>query len=234
METFDSFAHDYEGNLSHPVRTLLGISSQSLLAQKIEQVRDALSSAGGVVPNLNLLDYGCGTGDFLSGLVAELDARAGLGLDVSGGMIAEAERRNIDDKTVFITAAKLDRDISQGSFDVAVASSVLHHVNREDWAGLFVDVFGLLKREGRLVIIEHNPRNPLTQLVVKTTAVDKGVSLLKPSELRQTLDALGLVMSQGVYFSPLPPKWKGAKDFDRKMRSMPFGAQWISVVTRSQ
>lgn len=85
MHIFDSFSHDYEGNISHPVRRLFGIHQESLVSQKIRQLRNSLESTGGIPTDIALLDYGCGTGDFLRSLCLDLQAKEGLGLDVSEG-----------------------------------------------------------------------------------------------------------------------------------------------------
>jgi hypothetical protein len=79
MHIFDGFSHDYEANISHPVRRMFGIDHVSLVDQKIRQFRNVLASAGGIPTNLALLDYGRGAGDFLRSLSDDLQVKQGLG-----------------------------------------------------------------------------------------------------------------------------------------------------------
>lgn len=233
MHIFDSFSHDYEGNISHPVRRLFGIDQKSLVDQKIRQLRNVLESTGGIPTDIALLDYGCGTGDFLRSLSLDLRVKEGLGLDVSEGMIAEAHKRNTHSHIRFGVISKSVPEGFEGHFDVAVVSSVLHHVERLNWGEVFGDIFKLLKPNGRLVIIEHNPFNLVTQLVVKTTPVDKGVKLIRPREIGASTKSSGLVMSSAQYFLVYPPSWPLSAFFDKRLAFLPFGGQWISVVSRS-
>lgn len=233
MHIFDSFSHDYEGNISHPLRRIFGIDQESLVNQKIRQLRNALESTGGIPTDIALLDYGCGTGDFLRALSNDLQIGEGLGLDVSGGMIAEAQKRNSYSHIRFGVIGQSLTGVFESHFDIAVLSSVLHHVERENWGEVFSDIFKLLKPGGRLVIIEHNPFNLITQLVVKTTPVDKGVRLLRPREISALVKATGLIMSRAAYFLVYPPPWPASRTIDRRLKALPIGGQWVSVVSRS-
>jgi ubiquinone/menaquinone biosynthesis C-methylase UbiE len=233
MHIFDSFSHDYEGNLSHPLRRWFGIDQASLVDQKIRQLRNVLASTGGISTDTAVLDYGCGTGDFLRALSNDLQINEGLGLDVSEGMIAEAQKRNNYLHIRFGVVGQSVAEAFEGHFDVAVVSSVLHHVERKDWGAVFTDIFRLLKPDGRLVIIEHNPLNLVTQLAVKTTPVDKGVKLARPREIGASIKEIGLVMSRASYFLVYPPAWPASNIIDRRLKFLPIGGQWVSVVWRA-
>jgi SAM-dependent methyltransferase/GT2 family glycosyltransferase len=75
-----------------------------------------------------VLEIGCGTGR----LLAALQPRDGVGVDISSGLIAEAERRHPDLR--FVQAAGEDLDLDE-QFDVIVLSDLVPYVH--DLVGLF-------------------------------------------------------------------------------------------------
>lgn len=74
-----------------------------------------------VVPGLRVLEVGCGRGD----LLAAVAPRGGVGVDISGEMIARARLRHPD--LEFVQADALDMDL-QGPFDVVILSDLVNEV----------------------------------------------------------------------------------------------------------
>jgi hypothetical protein len=60
------------------------------------------------------------------------------------------------------------------------------------------------KARRRLAIIERNPYNPLTRLIVSRTPVDADAKLLRPIETRGLLRQQGLEIDKVQYFLYLP------------------------------
>ena len=81
-------------------------------------------------PELNVLDVGCGTGDFLRLLAPIVSPGKAVGLDLSETMIAEAQKRSAEnvDNLSFRAGSVLELPFQAGSFDRVLATQLLLHV----------------------------------------------------------------------------------------------------------
>jgi ubiquinone/menaquinone biosynthesis C-methylase UbiE len=88
-------------------------------------------------PGLNVLDVGCGTGDFLRLLAPIVSPGTAEGLDLSETMIAEARRRSAEnvDNLSFRVGSVLELPFPDGSFDRVLATQLLLHVP-DPWRAL--------------------------------------------------------------------------------------------------
>jgi len=107
-----------------------------------------------------VLDCGCGVGN-LSAYLVMRDARV-KGFDISSEMVkvarANAEKNGTNEKCNFLCCSFEDLPYRDISFDLAVGSYVLHHVDIE----LAVrELHRVLKPGGRAVFIETWGKNPL-------------------------------------------------------------------------
>lgn len=107
----------------------------------------------GSVAGLDILDLGCGFGDFLRD-AARQRPRSMVGIDQSARMISEARARS---KGLPITFQHMDIVTFRASpetLDLVVSSMALHYV--EDYAGVVAAVHGWLRPGGRfLLTVEH-------------------------------------------------------------------------------
>jgi ubiquinone/menaquinone biosynthesis C-methylase UbiE len=88
-------------------------------------------------PGLNVLDVGCGTGDFLRLLAPIVSRGKAVGLDVSETMIAEAVQRSAENfkNLSFQAGSALELPFQAGSFDRVLATQVLLHIP-DPWIAL--------------------------------------------------------------------------------------------------
>jgi SAM-dependent methyltransferase len=139
-DDYDRFADDYEAE-----------NATSLLNAYYE--RPAVLDLVGDVQGRRILDAGCGSGP----LAAELVARGAdvVGFDGSPVMIDLARRRL--GGTVPLTVHDLAEPLpyEDESFDVVVASLVLHYL--EDWDGPLAELRRVLRPGGRLVASVNHP-----------------------------------------------------------------------------
>jgi len=86
---------------------------------------------------LNVLDVGCGTGDFLRLLAPIVAPGEAVGLDLSETMIAEARKRSAEniENLSFRVGSALDLPFQVGSFDRILATQVLLHIP-DPWRAL--------------------------------------------------------------------------------------------------
>ena len=139
-DDYDRFARDYEAE-----------NATSLLNAYYE--RPAVLDLVGDVRGRRILDAGCGSGP----LAAELVARGAdvTGFDGSPAMIDLARRRL--GGTVPLTVHDLAEPLpyEDESFDVVVASLVLHYL--EDWDAPLAEIRRVLRPGGRLVASVNHP-----------------------------------------------------------------------------
>jgi ubiquinone/menaquinone biosynthesis C-methylase UbiE len=105
-------------------------------------------------PGVNVLDVGCGTGDFLRLIASIVSPGTAVGLDLSETMIAEALQRSKDGLTniSFRVGSVLQLPFEAGKFDRVVATQLLLHVP-DPWKAL-VEMKRVLSPVGRICVTE--------------------------------------------------------------------------------
>lgn len=117
--------------------------------------------------------------------------------------------------------------IEFASFDFITAVCVYHHVEEPNRIPLTRDVHGLLRPNGIFCMIEHNPFNPVTRLIVKQCPIDVDAHLLTASSARRYAHAAGLHPTETQYFLYLPEKYyRRMPRIERSFRNFPLGGQY--------
>ena len=117
------------------------------------------------------LDVGCGTG-VLAGRLADAGYEVS-GVDPSDGMLAvlEARRPEIRAEQASGTALPFPDD----SFDVVFSVAVMHHIaEAEECVRRSPRWFGWLSPAGRVLVWDHNPRNPYWKSLMARVPQDTG------------------------------------------------------------
>jgi ubiquinone/menaquinone biosynthesis C-methylase UbiE len=164
---------------------------------------------------LNVLDVGCGTGDFLRLLAPIVSPGKAVGLDLSETMIAEAGRRSVEnlENLSFRVGSALELPFQAGSFDRVLATQVLLHVP-DPWTALS-EMKRVLAPSGMICIAEID----WGTLVVQSSDNELGrrFSDLACRELRNGLIARELPgQLRELGFSPIVilPEVEVAQDLD--------------------
>jgi SAM-dependent methyltransferase len=224
---FDQHAANYDGGFDNPLKRLTGASPDAFTAVKARWLLrcDPGLKAGG----LRLLDYGCGVGDLLRVLVAMGGRGRFTGCDISPAMLGEAERRwpaELGARPSFVQQRDARTSFADGAFDLTIASAVLHHVPPAERVAVYAELGRVLRAGGRLVVFEHNPRNPLVRHVVARTPIDRDARLLDASEVRQSLAKQGFCDLGVGYLMFAPPRLTILRGLDRALFWLPLGAQY--------
>lgn len=223
---FDKFADEYLAIHARNVR-VSGESPEYFARYKIEQVR-RMWAVSGQAPPAAVLDFGTGIGNSLPHLARAFPAARITGLDVSEKSLAVAAAR-------FPDTARLVRfdggriPLPKAGFDLIFSACVFHHIEAGEHVPLFAQLRQLLRPEGRLVVFEHNPANPLTRRTVSQCPFDDNAVLIPAATLRERLRAAGFHDVQLAYTFFFPRALAALRPLERAMKWLPLGAQYFTV-----
>jgi predicted TPR repeat methyltransferase len=138
--TFDSFAASFESKLAR-----LSYRAPALVGAMLEDAGPAPSK------NLDVLDAGCGTG--LCGPFVAPYARRLTGIDLSGGMLAQAQEKGLYDELLQVELTGYLRD-HPDAFDVIVSADTLVYFGALE--EVVAAAAGALRTRGLLIFtLEH-------------------------------------------------------------------------------
>jgi tRNA (cmo5U34)-methyltransferase len=125
-------------------------ASRVALAQA---VADGIASQVGLTPDMDVLDFGCGTG--LLALALAPHVRSVTGADSSAGMLNVFEQKirsqGLPSVRPYLIGETTPLE-SAGRFDLITSSMALHHVR--DVAALFAQFRSLLTPQGRVALAD--------------------------------------------------------------------------------
>lgn len=128
----------------------------------MELITDAIAS---IYPSLeNVLDIGCGAGNYDVKLLQKVASNPNVSLvDLSLPMLHKAKERITSLTSGEVQIIKGDFRqvlITEGKYDVIIATSVLHHLRDDpDWEEAFSKLFRSLKKGGSLWIFDLVEQN---------------------------------------------------------------------------
>lgn len=222
---FDAEWDSYESTVSDSI-AFSGVSHQFFLQGKADCVLSFLKARGIAGAECSVLDAGCGIGlmdQCFTGAFSTLD-----GLDISRESVEEARRRN-----PWASYSSYDEGASfpylDNRFDVIFISCVLHHIPVQQREAFMRECQRVLKPGGYLFIFEHNPLNPLTQLVVRRCEFDRDAVLLSLRISRALLRRARLAFCEHRFIFFFPFKRSFFTFLEKGLRGLPLGAQYYVV-----
>ena len=223
---FDRYSSDYAKLLQDPIRDRFASNSQFFHERKWILLRDWCRTLGFDTERETWLDVGCGQGELLR-LGRSHFARA-VGCDLSSGMLGEA-----DGLEVIRQEAPDQLPFESGSVGLVTAVCVYHHVEPPHRPALCEEVKRVLRPGGLFCIIEHNPFNPATQLIVSRTPVDADAKLLTSWTTRRLLKRTGLDPLGTRYFLMFPERlFRRAGWIEDALRWLPLGGQYAALARK--
>lgn len=162
-------------------RRLLAIPSIYRLSQKLAGGGDDLGRLVNryltINPGERVLDIGCGPGDVLNHLAADVDYH---GFDIDPNYIAAARTRYGARGTFAVRSVTTEAADDFGTFDVAIAIGVLHHLADPEAAAVFKIAEKVLKPNGRVVTCDGAfvpGQNPIARFLL---TMDRGRHIRAP------------------------------------------------------
>jgi ubiquinone/menaquinone biosynthesis C-methylase UbiE len=222
---FDEYSADYIRILAEC--TGESIESASYFAtQKVRHLRHCVGASD---PPLRILDYGCGVGLSFKPLRHMFPHAEIVGADPSMSSIDIATKHNQGLDIAAISLHDLSNPCYRNYFDVIFVSCVFHHIEPVDHIATLFSLKSLCASTGKLIVFEHNPRNPITRKIVERCPFDQGVTLIMPRVLVQSMTTAGWTKSRTRYISFIPPILKRYAAVELLLSWCPAGAQYFVI-----
>jgi len=189
-------------------------------------IRDFFARTGRRIGQSDWLDVGCGAGELLR--IAASSFASATGCDLSPGMLRECASFEVhkqpDPRTL---------PFADSIFDFVTAVCVYHHVEPEDRVPLTLELRRVLRPGGIACIIEHNPWNPATQIIVRRCPVDRNARLLTAGLVRKLMREADLSVRDSRFFLYLPEVvFLRAGRIEEILSGLPLGGQFAVFAER--
>ena len=224
MSEFDAYAGSYDDAVNRSL-AFLGAKVDYFTKVKAAYLLDLLGNHFGQTKGLNLLDVGCGVGNYHALVGGEIGTLSGT--DLSAACLAEAATRNPGVSYQPYDGQRLP--YADNQFDAAVTICVMHHVPPAQWPAFAAEMKRVVRPGGLATVFEHNPFNPLTRRVVNNCEFDADAVLLRPGQTRKLLAGAGFGKVRSRSILSIPSFGKVTRGLDLALGHMPLGAQYFAT-----
>lgn len=226
---FDKFADEYRALHAASIR-LSGEQPEYFAEYKVADIAAELTRERAVASTA--LDFGAGVGYSVPYFARHLPATRVTCLDVSRKSLdvgvarhgAAAEFRHFDGRRI---------PYADGTFDVALASCVFHHIPHAEHVALLAEIRRVLVPGGRLFVFEHNPLNPLTRHAVNTCEFDEHAELVLAPTMKRRVRAAGFATAAVRYRIFFPHALRGLRPLEAQLTWLPLGAQYYVAARKA-
>lgn len=222
MTDFGPFVDTYEDEVASAV-SIVGQDPAFFLEVKADLIVDLVRRRWGDPARARVLDVGCGPGTMDAYLVGRVGSLHGV--DTSSAMTERAAQVNTT--ATYGVCEPEHLPFGRASFDVAFASCVLHHVDPRARGRFASELHRVVTPGGLVVVLEHNPLNPLTRWVVSHCAFDEGTRLLRMCEVTRLLGSVRAPVVEKRYILFVPWRGRHLRRLERHLAPVPLGAQYM-------
>jgi SAM-dependent methyltransferase len=221
--TCDKYSEHCETAVQHSI-DFWRLEHAFFLRAKARVLGELLATHFGRAARPSLLDVGCGVGR----LHAHLTDIAGYlaGTDSSWTSIARARFDNPE--VDYRESLEGHVPWADASFDVTLAAGVMHHVTPTNRIGLLREMRRATRAGGLVVLIEHNPWNPLTRLAVSRCPFDADAEIFGAGAARRMLRQASLQHVKSRHFLFFPSAADVAARAEQRIAGLPLGAQYMA------
>jgi 2-polyprenyl-3-methyl-5-hydroxy-6-metoxy-1,4-benzoquinol methylase len=216
---FDDYARSYEDTLNASL-ALCAETSAYFYSYKVDCLKRRLKDLD---KRHSVLDFGSGIGTLSAMIAEEFSHWTIFGYDVSRESIERAKRQwsRLENLTFVNTWPE------HVKFDIIIAANVFHHIPINVRHDILRNLRDLLKPDGRIVIFEHNPWNPLTRLVVRNCEFDRDAELISATHFIEVAWNSGLDTCHRQYIVFFPNLLKIFRPLEHILGWLPLGAQYM-------
>jgi len=225
--SFDAYAHDYAALMKDPIRDKFASGSRFYAERKIEIIRKFFDRERMPTRQFDWLDIGCGQGELLR--LGRSYFKSSAGCDPSMRMLEFCQ-----DLKVRHQSSMDSLPFEDAAFDFITAVCVYHHVAEDRRAALTAQALRVLRPGGVICLIEHNPLNPVTKLIVSRSPIDADAHLLTASQARRLLLNAGCRIVQSEFFLIFPERLhRFTRRIENSLGGLPIGGQYAIFGRRS-
>jgi len=221
---FDKLARGYSDLVQKQI-PLVGQRHDYFIKAKADLLVRLCERHLGPPQKLKILDAGCGNGlaeRHLAGRFGALHA-----VDASAAMIEEARR--IAPAADYAVADAFAMPYADATFDAVTAICVFHHIAPARQAALVCELSRVTRPGGLVIIMEHNPYNPLTSWSVRHSPVDVDATMLPLGRTKSLLAGCGLGIKAAGYMIFLPYDTIATALVERAFSWCPLGGQYYAA-----
>jgi SAM-dependent methyltransferase len=228
MTEFDQYSENYKKT----VESALPIFSPPLefyAKQKANFLKTEIDKSNPIGSLLELLNFGCGTGQ-IDGYLNEMNVKI-TGVDPSESSLTYARKSNPQNIYQEIPEDHLPE--MGKKFDLIYAACVFHHIPTNRHEAILKDIHHHLKKGGKLIIFEHNPWNPLTRWITSRCKLDQNARLIDANALTEQIRNSGFQVTGMKYYLFLPlggAFWMWAEK--ALLSWLPLGCQYFIVAQK--
>ncbi len=227
---FDQYARDYLHKLSHPLRNLIDPEGHYFIELKSKILENLAREHYPNQPDIRIADVGTGLGLFEKYLQPIFKNIAALDLSFEMLQVAKTINPLESASSGYVQGDAFRLPLDNDSADLVFMSCVLHHLEDAEIMAAVQELTRVCAPGGIIVFFEHNPLNPFTQLVVKTTPLDQSARLVSCKNLERTVKNLGLQILHKEFFLY---GTRGVDQFVQKffpwLKRTPIGGQYALV-----
>lgn len=229
---FDNYAKTYKKGLQKTLR-FSGLTPNYFHHYKVKELFLYLKNNSAENIQLKILDFGCGVGcsdSFLSHYFPKSKIYA---CDISEESINYAKEENSQYKNLIYAPYKEGRLPFDEKFDVIFVANVFHHIARKNQQSTINMLKSSLNENGFLIIFEHNPYNPITDLLALLTdyRYDKNTNLLSPLYMKKLLKNTGFKNLNLTYKVFFPGFMKIFLPLEKYLKKCPLGAHYYYIAS---
>jgi ubiquinone/menaquinone biosynthesis C-methylase UbiE len=226
-DLFDQFADNYSAEIDKSLGSF-GTEHDFFTQHKAWLIGQLLAQTGRSAASMSLLDVGCGVGKIHGLLKGRLKQISGADISTESIRIAKQDHTDCEYKTY----DGQHLPFADGSFDMAMAVCVFHHIPPAQWQQVATEMLRVVKTDGLILVIEHNPFNPITRYIVNSCSFDADAVLLSPRQLRKLFTAPNTKDVSTRSILNIPPKTNALRRLDLGLGWLPVGAQYFLTTTK--
>ena len=225
-QEFNSYRNTYEDTVNQAIG-FTPFKVDFFVKAKAEHLKRVVDRRFGAAARPSILDVGCGVGQYHP-LIADRFGRV-AGVDVSTEAVERAKSLNPQAEYKAYDGMRLPFD--DGTFDIAFAICVLHHVPTKAWENFVSEMRRVVRRDGVALLFEHNPRHPLTMKAVNDCPFDRDAVLVSPAKALSLFGDAKFRQLKLQHILTIPAVGGLPKRLDEALSFLHFGTQYCIEAT---
>lgn len=219
---FDIYADEYY----HQLKSSIGKSGEDPEFFAEYKVKDTLSvcEKEKISPKV-IFDFGSGIGNSIPWFRKYFPNSKLICADVSSKSL-DVSKLRFPGNEVYCKISESGIDLPDNSVDVVFCTCVFHHIEESQHVFWLKELNRILKKDGLIIIFEHNPYNPLTVSTVKHCPFDVNAKIIKAKKFKQTFSLAQINNTKTVYRIFFPNFLSFFRPFEKWMKRLPLGAQY--------